>query len=125
MHLLLDTHVFLWIVADDKKLGAAARDTIRSATQVYVSAATVWEFAIKANLGKLKGDARALVEAIAGSGMLELPIRAQHAVLAGALPPHHNDPFDRMLVAQAITEPLRLLTADPILAMYSELVDLI
>jgi PIN domain nuclease of toxin-antitoxin system len=122
MRLLLDTHIFLWVVTDSRKLKAAARRTIATADAVYVSAASIWEIAIKVRLGKLDGDPRQLAAAIEQSGFLELPVRAVHAAEVAQLADHHQDPFDRILVAQALTEPLVLLTADPLLAAYSDLV---
>lgn len=125
MRVLLDTHVFLWAVAGSPSLKAAARRQIESAEAAYVSAASIWEIAIKARLGKIEADADELVAAIEQSGFIELPVRAAHAAGVARLPPLHYDPFDRLLVAQAMAEPLRLLTADPVLAPYSELVMLV
>jgi len=122
MRLLLDTHVFLWAVADSRALKAAARRQILAAEEVYVSAASIWEIAIKARLGKLEGDPVRLAQAIEESGFLELPVRAEHAARVAELPLHHADPFDRLLVAQAAAEPLLLLTGDAALARYGELV---
>lgn len=125
MRLLLDTHVFLWVVTDSRRLKAPARRTLESADAVFVSAASIWEIAIKARLGKIDADPDAVAACIADSGFQELPVRAAHAKGVATLPDHHADPFDRLLLAQALAEPLRLLTADPVLARYSELVTLI
>jgi PIN domain nuclease of toxin-antitoxin system len=125
MRLLLDTHIFLWVVTDSRKLKAAARSTIAAAEAVHVSAASIWEIAIKARLGKIDGDPRKLADAIGPSGFVELPVSALHAARVAHLPDHHHDPFDRLLVAQALTEPLVLLTADSQLARYGELVQLV
>lgn len=125
MRVLLDTHVFLWSIADSPSLKPAARRLIESAGEVYVSAASVWELAIKAGLGKIDVDAAALSRAIVDSGFIELPIRASHAAGVSRLPPLHRDPFDRLLVAQALAEPLKLLTADAVLTGYTDLVTLI
>ena len=122
MRLLLDTHIFLWAVAGSRLLKPAARRAIQAADQVYVSAASIWEVAIKAPLGKIKADPDELVAAIEASGFVELPVRAAHAAGVARLPLHHHDPFDRLLVAQAIAEPLKLLTADATLARYSNIV---
>jgi PIN domain nuclease of toxin-antitoxin system len=122
MNLLLDTHVFIWAVDDDPKLSAAAWSTIEAADAVYVSSASIWEATIKHQLGKLKVAPERLVDAVAGSGFLELPIRLRHAAAVGRLPLIHRDPFDRLLLAQAISEPLHFLTADDKLTQYSELV---
>ncbi|MBK9086307.1 MAG: type II toxin-antitoxin system VapC family toxin [Sterolibacteriaceae bacterium] len=124
MRLLLDTHVFLWSVTDNRKLKRAARDFILAADEVYVSAASIWEIAIKARLGKIEGDPEELAEAIAPSGFHELPVTARHGAAVARLPALHADPFDRLLVAQAMSEPLRFLTADSMLSKYSELVDI-
>ncbi len=125
MRVLLDTHVFLWVLTDSRKLKAAARKLIASADAVHVSAASIWELAIKVRLGKLKGDPWAMAEAIEPSGFLELPVRASHAARVAQLPDHHADPFDRLLVAQALSEPLVLLTADEQLPRYGEIVRLV
>ncbi len=124
MRLLLDTPIFIWAITGSSKL-KAARDLILSAEAVYVSAASIWEIAIKTGLGKIKGDPREIASAIELSGFLELPVTARHAARVATLPKHHNDPFDRMLLAQAVSEPLLLLTADRILAQYSDVVQVI
>jgi PIN domain nuclease of toxin-antitoxin system len=125
MRLLLDTHVFLWAVAGSPSLKLAARRLIESADAVYVSAASIWEVAIKARLGKIEADPHELAAAIDASGFLELPITAVHAAGVAQLDLHHSDPFDRLLIAQALAEPLRLVTADEVLAQYSDLVLLV
>lgn len=122
MRLLLDTHIFLWAVAGSPLLKSPTRRVIEAADEVYVSAASLWEVAIKVRLGKLDVDPQALLAAIEPSGFQELPVRAVHAVGVAQLAPHHNDPFDRLLIAQAIAEPLRLLTVDAMLAKYSDVV---
>jgi PIN domain nuclease of toxin-antitoxin system len=122
MRLLLDTHIFLWCLSDAPQLKPATRRLIESAREVHVSAASIWEIAIKVRLGKLAADPAEIAEAIEASGFIELPVRAVHAKGVADLPPHHGDPFDRLLVAQAIAEPLRLLTADSALPPYSDLV---
>jgi PIN domain nuclease of toxin-antitoxin system len=125
MRILLDTHIYLWCVNDDRKLSKAARAIIVSATEVYVSSASIWEASIKAGLGKLEVDVNELVDAIALSGFQELPVTARHAAMVRQLPEVHRDPFDRLLIAQALSEPLRFLTVDDILRNYSELVHVI
>lgn len=122
MRLLLDTHVFLWSVADSPELPKKAKDAIRDADEVFVSAASLWEISIKVGLGKLKANPQELVRAISASGFTELPITALHAAQVETLPEHHKDPFDRLLVAQALTEPMHLLTADAQLKVYTDLV---
>lgn len=122
MRLLLDTHIFLWAVAGARQLKPAARELIESADEVYVSAASIWEVAIKVRLGKIDADLEELALAIRASGFSELPVTAVHAAGVAGLAAHHNDPFDRLLIAQALAEPLRLLTADAVLEQYSDLV---
>ncbi len=111
MRLLLDTHVVLWWLTDDPALVDEVKDLIDDEPEVYVSAATVWEIAIKQSLGKLPGPVD-LAEQVRNAELRELPIRHAHAVTAGRLPPIHRDPFDRMLVAQALCEGLTLVTRD-------------
>ena len=122
MRLLLDTHVYLWSVMDDRKLTKAARKLILEAEEVYVSSASIWEASIKVGLGKLEANIDMLVSEIEASGYLELPVRAVHAALVRNLPDIHRDPFDRLLVAQAMSEPLRLVTSDGHLSKYTDLV---
>ncbi|HEY0801598.1 MAG TPA: type II toxin-antitoxin system VapC family toxin [Steroidobacteraceae bacterium] len=122
MRLLLDTHIFLWAVMGDSALKAPVRRVIEEADEVYVSAASIWEIAIKARLGKIEADADALVDEIAQVGFRDLPIHSRHAAGVAKLPLYHTDPFDRLLIAQAIAEPLKLLTVDKPLAQYSEMV---
>ena len=117
MRLLLDTHALLWWLADDDRLGRSARDAIADADVVVVSAVSAWEIAIKQAVGKLTGP-RDLAGEIRANGFTELPVTSAHALAAGELPPHHSDPFDRMLVAQARLEDLTLVTRDPRLAEY-------
>jgi PIN domain nuclease of toxin-antitoxin system len=116
---LLDTHAFLWWLADDPQLRAAAREAVADPRSVvYVSAASVWEIAIKSRLGKLDAGSADLLSEIAGNDFLELPISARHSLLAGSLPGHHDDPFDRMLIAQAWMEELTIVTRDGAFAAY-------
>jgi PIN domain nuclease of toxin-antitoxin system len=108
--LLLDTHVVLWWLADDPSLSDEIKTRLDHEPDVYVSAATVWEVAIKQAIGKL--EPADLPERIRGSGFRELPIGSEHAIAAGRLPLIHRDPFDRMLVAQARCEDFTLVTRD-------------
>jgi PIN domain nuclease of toxin-antitoxin system len=121
VRVLLDTHLLLWALADPARLPAEARRLIDRA-DVYVSAASIWEISIKATLGKLSADPREVVAALEPAGFLSLPISVEHAARVASLPPLHRDPFDRLLVAQALAEPMRLLTMDATLAAYGELV---
>jgi PIN domain nuclease of toxin-antitoxin system len=125
MRILLDTHIYLWWLTDSPKLSTAARNTIETATDVYISSVSIWEAGIKISAGKLEADIDDLIEGIQENRFIELPITAKHSKQAAQLPDIHRDPFDRMLVAQTLCEPLRLLTADEQVAKYSELVDLV
>jgi PIN domain nuclease of toxin-antitoxin system len=125
VRLLLDTHVFIWAVTANRQLKAATRDYLSSAQVVYVSAASIWEIAIKARLGKIDGDTQTFAAAIEDSGFQSLPVTVAHAAAVAKLPPHHTDPFDRLLLAQAFSEPLRLVTADRALAAYGGAVEVL
>ncbi len=123
MNLLLDTHVALWAITDNPKLSQKARDLIASPkTNVWISAANVWEIAIKHSLGRgdMPVSGRDAMRYFQESGYRFLPVEAEHAVAVEELPAHHQDPFDRILVAQALVEPMRLLTHDPLVALYSD-----
>lgn len=115
--LLLDTHVALWWFADSPRLTSPARDAICGASTVVVSAVSVWEIAIKKALGKLDAPDN-IIHALHKNSFTSLPIDVRHAVIAGNLPFHHSDPFDRMLVAQAQCEGMTLVSADPWVAKY-------
>lgn len=96
-----------------------------AAADVFVSAASVWEISIKAALGKLAADPREIRAALEPAGFLELPVSGEHAARVVDLPRHHRDPFDRLLIAQALTEPMRLLTNDVALAPYGDIVSVV
>ena len=118
MQLLLDTHVLLWALTDDERLGPEAREAITDRRNlVCVSAASAWEITIKAALGKLRAPAD-LAVALRAAGFEPLAISVDHAVAVGHLPDHHRDPFDRILLAQAITEGLTLVSRDPAMRPY-------
>jgi PIN domain nuclease of toxin-antitoxin system len=124
MRLLIDTQIFLWWLTDSRKLGKTAREHIAAADEVYVSAASIVECEQKIAAGLLEADAAELAHAIRGSGFQELPVRALPAAAAASLPRVTGaDFFDRLLVAQAMSEPLRFLTANAALRSYSELVE--
>lgn len=122
MRLLLDTHIFLWLNADDPKLTKKARKLIDEAQEIFVSSVVFWELAIKIGRGDLAADLEELKSALYSNAFTLLPITVEHACATATLAWHHKDPFDRLLVAQAITEPLRLMTADHQLEPYSDLI---
>jgi PIN domain nuclease of toxin-antitoxin system len=122
MRLLLDTHIFYWSFYNPDRLSKKILAAITSAEAVYVSSASIWEMAIKVRLGKMVGDPRELAENVEAAGFQELAVWSRHALLVATLPMHHADPFDRLLIAQAMSEPLHLLTADTQLKPYSDLV---
>jgi PIN domain nuclease of toxin-antitoxin system len=116
--LLLDTHALLWSVGDEDLLSSAAHEVLSAgAVPAYVSAATIWEISIKRASGKLDAPEN-LLDKVAAARFIELEITFKHALLAGALPSHHRDPFDRMIVAQAQSEGLTVVTRDPRIAAY-------
>jgi PIN domain nuclease of toxin-antitoxin system len=116
--LLLDTHVLLWSLDDVSRLSPSALEAVGDgATEVFVSAASAWEISIKRAIGKLQAPAD-LRDAIREASFMDLDVTFAHASRAGGLPPHHSDPFDRMLVAQAQSEGLTLVSADERLAAY-------
>jgi PIN domain nuclease of toxin-antitoxin system len=121
MRVLLDTHLLLWALSSPMKLSKETRKLIDT-SGVYVSAASIWEISIKASLGKLGADPTEVLNALEPAGLSMLPILGEHAARVAQLPPRHKDPFDRILIAQAMTEPMILLTNDEALAGYSELV---
>lgn len=125
MRILLDTHILLWALIDDPRLSPKARKMINTATEIYVSAATFWEMSIKVGLGKLNADLDEIREYCRESGFIELPIAVEHAIAVKDLEHHHRDPFDRLIVATAMTEPMKLLTSDPMVARYSSLAVLV
>ena len=115
--LLLDTHVFLWWKLDDPRLKQSVVSAIAGADVVFVSAASAWEVAIKASIGKLSLDVD-FAAGVDASGFERLPIGFEHATEVRHLPHHHNDPFDRLLIAQARVERLTLVTHDDHLRPY-------
>jgi PIN domain nuclease of toxin-antitoxin system len=123
LNLLLDTHVALWAITDSPRLPPTARELIASPkTNVWISAASIWEIAIKHALGRgeMPISGQDALRYFSDSGYRRLPIEAEHAVAVEELPGHHNDPFDRILVAQALVEPMRLMTHDALVALYSD-----
>lgn len=121
MKLLLDTQLLLWAAGEPDRIPAAGRELIENPrNELLFSAASLWEVAIKSTLGRedFRVEPRVLRRGLLDNGYLELPITSQHAVNIAALPPLHNDPFDRLLLAQAHTEGIILVTADARLARY-------
>ena len=121
MKLLLDTHLLLWAAGDPDRLSAAARALIGAPeNELWFSAASVWEIAIKRGLGRedFQVNPRLLRRGLLDNGYRELPVGSEHAVAIDSLPPLHKDPFDRLLVAQATVAGITLLTADASVAQY-------
>ena len=128
MRVLVDTHLLLWAVASSRRLPKGARSLILdAANEVFYSAASVWEVVIKSTLRRrgFKANPTVLVRALARSGFSELPVTAAHAARVAGLPAIHRDPFDRLLVAQSLIEPMMLLTNDAVLLGYGPLVQLV
>ncbi len=124
MRILLDTHLLLWALSQPTKLTAAARKQI-DASEVYASAASIWEISIKSALGKLTANPRDILAGIEPAGFSLLSISGEHAAKVVELPPLHKDPFDRLLVAQSMVEPMLLLTNDGALRDYGSFVTVI
>jgi PIN domain nuclease of toxin-antitoxin system len=117
--LLLDTHALVWALSRPRRLPAHVAKSIRDPeTDVYVSAVSTWEIAIKSALRKIDADVAAVVRAMREADFEELPIAIAHTVRLRSLPTHHRDPFDRLLVAQAVEERLTIVTHDPLIARY-------
>lgn len=128
VRVLLDTHIVLWALTDDRRLGRDARELIADpGNEVFVSAASVWEIAIKRALGRsgIPFTATAAIGYCSQASYQLLAVRPEHAAAVEALPKLHGDPFDRMLVAQALTEPMRLITHDRLLAECAKTVVLV
>ena len=118
MKLLLDTHILLWWLSQDRKLSQLETDIITDPDNlIFVSAATAWEIAVKRMIGKLEAPDD-LPAALAANNFFELPITIEHSQKLYQLPLHHNDPFDRIMVAQAISEDLTFMTRDAKIALY-------
>jgi len=125
LKLLLDTHVLLWAVSDPTRLAPRALAMIDAAEETFVSSVSLWELAIKVAQGKIALDLPRLHEQSLDGGYRLLPVTAVHALAVGGLPLLHRDPFDRMLIAQAVSEPMHLLTRDAMLARYPASVTLV
>lgn len=119
MNYLLDTHALVWALREPGRLGKRARHALGDRKQeVFASAASAWEIALKVGYGKIRFPLDNLPEALVEAGFLELPITVAHALGVKELPLHHRDPFDRLLIAQALAEDLVLITKDEALAAY-------
>ena len=125
MRLLLDTHVLLWTLADSPHINKVRDLILSNETEVYVSTASWWELAIKIGIGIIDVKLNEIRAASADSGFIDLPVLGTHTQTLLTLPMLHRDPFDRMLVAQAISEPMRLITSDHALREYSKLVEIL
>ncbi len=123
--LLLDRQIYLWYLVDSPRMTQEISEQISGADMALVSAASIWEAAIKIGVRKLDAKISDLVKGIEASGFSELPVSAEDASMAASLPRIHHDPFDRLLVAQALAGPFRLLTADSTVARYSDVVQLV
>lgn len=122
MRVLLDTHVALWIFAGSKRIEPIRDVIVSEDNEIYISVVSWWELAIKIGLGRLDAELPELRSAAQESGFFELPVTGEHTEALIQLPHIHKDPFDRLLVAQTISEPMKLITADEKLENYSELV---
>jgi PIN domain nuclease of toxin-antitoxin system len=118
----LDTNIVIWAAMGSRKLSREAARAIERAESVHVSAVSIWEVGIKAALGRLEIDVDDLLRCLGDRSFEQLPVTWEHARVFSSLPVHHRDPFDRMLVAQATSEPLILLTHDETLSAYGSLV---
>ncbi|KAA3619651.1 MAG: type II toxin-antitoxin system VapC family toxin [Calditrichaeota bacterium] len=121
MRLLLDTHILIWCLGESKELPASARTLISSADEVFASTANIWEIVIKKSIGKLdlQFNPQDLLPAIEESGFEMLSIKPEHTIKLMDLEDHHRDPFDRILIAQSLVEPLHLVTCDSMVRRYS------
>lgn len=124
MRVLLDTHLLLWALSSPSKLSRKARQRIDS-SEVYASAASIWEISIKCSLGKLNANPADVLAGIEPAGFNHLKIIGEHAAKVVELAPIHKDPFDRLLVAQAWIEPMILLTNDDALRGYGDFVEIV
>ncbi len=122
--MLLDTHRLLWALGSPARLSTDLRRQL-DAAEVFVSAAPIWEISIKSTLGKLDADPQQVLLTLAPAGFVLLPVLGEHAAMVARLPPIHRDPFDRMLLAQAFSEPMNLFTRDETLRAYGSLVTVV
>jgi PIN domain nuclease of toxin-antitoxin system len=128
VNLLLDTHIALWAIVDSPRLSGVARELILAPrATIWISSASIWEIAIKHGLarGDMPVSGQEALGYFRAAGYLFLPVEPEHAAALEGLPSHHQDPFDRLLIAQALAEPMRLLTHDEVVAHYSDTVQLV
>jgi PIN domain nuclease of toxin-antitoxin system len=121
VRVLIDTHLLLWALVRPARLSKAARRMIDK-SEIYVSAASIWEISIKTALGKLDADPSEVLAAVEPAGFAMLSISGEHAAAVARLGGHHKDPFDRLLIAQALVEPMHLLSNDELLGAYGAFV---
>jgi PIN domain nuclease of toxin-antitoxin system len=120
MRLLLDTHILLWWVTGDRRLSKSLANTLASPeNDVAVSAASIWEIAIKRSLGRIEVDLDELLSSMTADGFTELPVRFAHSLSLESLPRHRDDPFDRILIAQSVADGRRLVTKDEAILGYA------
>lgn len=120
MRFLLDTNALLWILTGSPRIDPVRELILSEETDIFVSAVSWWEIAIKTKIGKLDADVHTLRAASRESGFFELALTGNHAEILLTMPRHHNDPFDHMLLAQAMAEPMRLMTGDETFSRYTE-----
>lgn len=122
MRLLLDTNALLWALTNAPRIEPVRELLLADENEIFISAVSWWEIAIKIRIGKLDANVTSLRETAHESGFMELPLLGSHAEILATLPRHHNDPFDHMLIAQAMAEPMRLISGDGVLSQYTQLV---
>jgi PIN domain nuclease of toxin-antitoxin system len=122
MRILLDTNALLWALANAPRIVPVRELLLDDENEVFVSTVSWWEIAIKTRIGKLNASLPELRATALESGFRELPLLGSHAEMLATIPRHHNDPFDHMLVAQAMAEPMRLISGDNVLSQYTPLV---
>lgn len=122
MRLLLDTNALLWALTNAPRIEPVRELLLADENEIFVSAVSWWEIAIKIRIGKLDANVISLRKTAHESGFMELPLLGSHAETLATLPRYHNDPFDHMLIAQAMAEPMRLISGDGVLSQYTQLV---
>ncbi len=125
MKILCDTNILIWALCEPQKLSTLAKQVIEHASLIYISSISLWEIAIKSSLGRLTVKMADILDFLEEMDIKQLAINWEHACCVHSLPPHHRDPFDRMLIAQTITENLSFITSDNLLKKYSSLVKVV